>query len=279
VFTGHFWVYYGFVQVYNDNWVLNGIGAAWTLCSEVVFYLSLPIFAAMMGLLLGRLDRRRQVAAELALLALIALASLAYRYHLAARYPFSWQLNAFPTQLDYFAGGMALAVISAAWQDRPLPRPLALIARYPAIPLGGAVVAYVLVAKFLHGPQVFAFEGHILEFYTGRQNVARHVLYLATAIGLLTPAVLGTGGWIRRILAWRALAWLGLISYGIYLWHQPLLGWLCQPRPREGCHLHGVGILHSYPFLGMAVLIFGVTITCAAASYYLVERPILRYKR
>jgi peptidoglycan/LPS O-acetylase OafA/YrhL len=279
VFTGHFWVYYGFAQVYSDGWVLNGIGAAWTLCSEVVFYLVLPLYAIAVAAAIGRRSRRWQMWAELALLTVIAAASLAYRYHLAVDNPFDWMLNAFPTQLELFVPGMALAVISAAYQGRPLPHVLDVMARRPWIPLAGAVVAYTLAARLVHGPEYFSFGGHIAAFYTGRQVVARALLYAATATGLLAVAVLGAGGRIRAALGWRLLAWLGLISYGIYLWHQPILDWLCQPEIGVGCHVHGVSLIRQYPFVAMAVIVCITALVCAAVSYYIVERPILRFKR
>ena len=279
VFTGHFWVYYGFAQVYSDGWVLNGIGAAWTLCSEVIFYLVLPFYAMTVAAAIGRRSRRWQMWAELGVLTLIAAASLAYRYHLAVTDPFDWMLNAFPTQLDLFAPGMALAVISAAYQGRPLPRVLDVMARRPLIPLAGAVIAYALAARLIHGPEYFSFGGHIAAFYTGRQALARALLYGATATGLLMVAVLGGGGRIRAALGWRLLAWLGLISYGIYLWHQPILDWLCQPEVGVGCHVHGVSVIRHHLFIGMAAFVFLSTLVCAAVSYYVVERPILRFKR
>jgi peptidoglycan/LPS O-acetylase OafA/YrhL len=61
------------------------------------------------------------------------------------------------------------------------------------------------------------------------------------------------------------MAWLGLISYGIFLWHLVITlqlgdtGANLDPVPR---------------FIGT----LAITIPCAAASYYLVERPILRLK-
>jgi peptidoglycan/LPS O-acetylase OafA/YrhL len=279
VFSGHFWLFYGFGQVYSDRYVLDGIAPAWTLCIEITFYLLLPVYAALIGGLVGRLPRERQVRVELLGLAALAVASLAYRYLLRTHGSLSWVLNALPTHLDWFAPGMALAVLSAYWQERPLPRPAAILARRPLISVAAAIGAYTLVSLTEHGPQLVKVGPNPVLLYTGPQDVARHVLYAVTAAGLLVPAVLGRGGGVRRVLSWRVLAWLGLISYGIYLWHQPLLVWICQPGPMLGCSFHGVPGAHRAPLLALTGLGLAAAITCAALSYYLVERPILRFKR
>ena len=54
---------------------------------------------------------------------------------------------------------------------------------------------------------------------------AQHVLYAGTAFFLVAPMVFHDG---RRslpatLLSTRILAWLGLISYGIFLYHQPFV--------------------------------------------------------
>lgn len=279
VFTGHFWIFYGFGQTYSDKYVLDGIAPAWTLCIEITFYLLLPLYAVGVSALVRRLSRARQVQAELLLLTAIALAALVYRYILRTHGSLTPVLNALPTHLDWFAPGMALAVLSACWQDRPLPRPAELVARRPEISVAFAVAAYTLVSLTEHGPQLIRAGPNPVLLYTGSQDIARHLLYAATAIGLLVPAVLGSGGWIRRLLAWRLLAWLGLISYGIYLWHQTLLVWICQPGPELGCAFHGLPGAHRAPLLALTGMGLIAAVVCAAASYYVVERPILRFKR
>lgn len=281
VFTGHFWIFYGFGQIYNNAYALGGIAPAWTLCIEITFYLLLPLYALAVARLLGRLPRRRQVQAELALLALIALASLAYRYVLRADTSFSFVLNALPTHLDWFAPGMALAVLSAAWQDRPLPRAAVLVARRPLITVGFAIAAYAVVSLLVNGPYSVTLGKHLILLYTGPEDVERHFLYACAAIGLLIPAVIGSGagGGYRRLLSWRVLAWMGLISYGIYLWHQPLLIEICQPGPELGCAFHGLPALHRAPLLSLVVCGLIAAVICATVSYYVVERPILRFKR
>ena len=65
-------------------------------------------------------------------------------------------------------------------------------------------------------------------------------LYGAFAFFLLLPAVFGPvrSGWVRRLLATPVLAFLGLISYGIYLWHRQVLQ-LLWDNPATGWHLTG----------------------------------------
>ena len=46
-------VYYGFGQVYSQDTILGGIGPAWTLCTEVVFYAFLPLYAFVLARWLG----------------------------------------------------------------------------------------------------------------------------------------------------------------------------------------------------------------------------------
>jgi peptidoglycan/LPS O-acetylase OafA/YrhL len=79
---------------------------------------------------------------------------------------------------------------------------------------------------------------------------------------IIASLVLGTGAGVRW-LGIRPLAWMGEITYGFYLWHIPLL-----------VFARGTGALPAGIVLGLAVL--PVAIAFGAASWYVVERPLMR---
>jgi peptidoglycan/LPS O-acetylase OafA/YrhL len=74
---------------------------------------------------------------------------------------------------------------------------------------------------------------------------------------------------LSRALDWAPLRWLGRISYSLYLWQQIFLYPPWQPEPL----VLPLGYLQRFPVSLAAAL------ACATASYYLVERPLIRTGR
>jgi peptidoglycan/LPS O-acetylase OafA/YrhL len=268
VFTHDWWRYYFFLQVYSHRTLYGGILPAWTLCVEVTFYALLPVFAAAMGRLAARADRRRRIRLELIVLGVLAVASLVLRtIDLAG--PRTVLDNTLLENFDWFALGMGVAVVSVGAEDgQPVAAIGRAVARWAPVCWVAAIALYVLVARLF---PFAAVQARGIFFQTAWGGLGVHVGFGLIAALFVAPAVFVRQGSVpARVLGWRVLAWLGLISYGIYLWHDPLLGKLLQ----HGLYSWWGG--HQFLVLTPATIIAAVV--AAALSYYVLERPILALK-
>ena len=263
VYTPDFWRYYLLLQVYSTHTVAGGIVPAWTLCVELSFYLLLPLYAVGVAWLLRRApSRSARLKLELGVLALLAAISVALKYlTLTGRFPDLY--STLPPNFAWFAVGMALAIVSVGPVGQSLGRAISGRAGLCWLAAG---VTYVVLAIALHT------DPHKPLFYSNAQWMTQYVLSALVAFALVSPAVFGgeRGGWPRRLLAWRWLAYLGLISYGIYLWQS---GWVEQiGRWTPGWDIPGP------QFLVVLVPTVVLTAACAAISYHVLERPLMRFK-
>jgi peptidoglycan/LPS O-acetylase OafA/YrhL len=254
--------YFGFAQLYAPlNVVGGGIAPAWTLCTEVTFYAVLPLLAYG----IRRLGGRSFLRSELTLCGLLVAVSLCWQLVFLVRLPTTNQwlipvLGWLPGTLDLFAFGMGLAALSVAYEAGLVrPRWVDLAARHPWVCWALAFASFYAV-------------GRLGEWLAGRHfGVWFPITHELKALGsfcLLLPLVFSTPrvGVLRRVLGSRPLLYLGTISYGIYLWHDPLLHKLGPTLTRHG---------EWFTYVGLAA----VSIAVASASYFVIERPAQRQAR
>jgi peptidoglycan/LPS O-acetylase OafA/YrhL len=205
---GHTWIgllrNLTLTQIYTDGYLSaylhQGLTQMWSLAVEVAFYLTLPLLAYVLLVLLCQ--RRWQPVPLLAGLAGLALISPAWLVlvHTTGWLPDGARLW-LPTYLAWFIGGMMLAVLQAVG---------ARCYAFVAIPL--AVVCYFIVSTPIAGAPATS--------PTGLSEALIKVgFYAVIATLIVAPLSLGEHGWYARLLATRPMVWLGEISYEIFLIH------------------------------------------------------------
>jgi peptidoglycan/LPS O-acetylase OafA/YrhL len=267
---------YTLTQVYDPVNFAAGITAAYTLCTELVFYLVVPLFGAwLVRASRGRtLDERLQL--QLLALGALSVAAFAWRQVVyapvrpqggtfCAANPDSWRCAAvrwFPGYLDYFCLGAAVAAV-AVWlmlRDEP-PRWAAFVGRVPELWWGLFAATFVLYSR-RYG--TFGLETVAIGEYQ-----IRYYLVGLMCLLLLLPGAIGDPmrGPVRAFLRWRPIAYTGLVSYGVYLWHQ---GWTDKAMEWTG----------SVPFRANFVVVTGLAVAlsmlAATLSWYGLERPVNR---
>jgi peptidoglycan/LPS O-acetylase OafA/YrhL len=274
VFSDKWYVFFSLTQYFNlgdvrevcpgivsqiNPGVHCGLVQTWSMQVEVTFYLALPLYAALTGLLARGRDVRTWVKLELALLAALAALSL---FLTGPPFDFKddpWFLFSLAGHFYWFALGLAVAVLSVAYPKPHLPGPLRLAATRPLALWGAAAAIYVATVLLYRHPIPFA-----LAPFTALEYVSLIVLQGIGTTLLLLPAVFGNPnrGIIARVLTNPVLMWFGVISYGIALWHVVIMADLSAETS----------------FWPVFILGSLITIPIAAISYYLVERPLMKFK-
>ena len=115
------------------------------------------------------------------------------------------------------------------------------------------------------GIAVLAAAAHLA---TGSADEFHRGLLIVVAVGavlVVAPVALDQDGYVARALAWFPLVTLGVISYGVYLWHWPIF--LILNGERTG--LDGWSLL---------ALRCAVTIAVAWVSWWAIEQPIRHWR-
>jgi len=282
-FSGDWWRYYFFLQLYSSHTLGGGIPVAWTLCVEASFYVLLPLWAIAMRRLLGP-EPRAALRVELGALAVVAAGGVAVRGAAARNVVSDLLATTVLGQCTWLALGMALALTSVAMEHRDGDaRAVRAVIEHSGLCWLGAAASFAALTAVVRPGGLFGIARALATTQPIAKTLAAVVLGVAVNALVVLPAIFGerAGGLPRRFLAAAPLAWLGLVSYGVYLWHltvAELVGFSADPSHFSA---HGLDLGRRTHHLETPIL-FGVTlaVTCAiaAASYYLVELPFLRRK-
>ena len=239
-------------QDYVSGYIGSGIVPAWSLAIEVVFYLSVPLLGGGAILLARRSGAWPLLAAFAPVAVIIAIGITAKILLRTFALSAVWEAS-FLTRADWFAPGMAVAVLHVLWEDGRLrlPRWWRLSAFVAAATLG-------LLAVELY-------YNHILSFVEYQTPMAFACALLLALVVFADPA-----SRLIRLLTWRPVVAVGLGSYSLFLWHDPMVrsfrDWGLTLSGRSG-------------FVVNIALVASVAGIASVCTYLFVERPALAKKR
>jgi peptidoglycan/LPS O-acetylase OafA/YrhL len=228
---------------------------AWTLGIEIVFYLLVPLAAGFLRFLHAGPWRPGRLAG---VVVASGVAMVAWTYFVERHYGGStgtWPLlarNAFLTSVAAFCPGMVVALAALGAQESQGWRCFRWLMARPWLCFSLAAVLWGTAYVMFHAGT------------PGLVITSPSLYYLAC--GLILGCCVVAGPWITWPV--RVLAPIGLVSYGIYLWHATVIKFLFN----ETSLVHGI----AFGWLLDSLLVLAITLPIAAASWFGVERPLMR---
>jgi peptidoglycan/LPS O-acetylase OafA/YrhL len=245
-----------FTQVFDQKRIFYTLGPTWSMSLEILFYGILVILGPLAVRICGNIATRRARTAVL-LAGCAVLYLIPVTWNAASYFVFHVPYDHWPVyfgpqaRFGAFAVGMALAVIVAARRSEPVFK------GSWALVLRAVGIAIVAGATWIDRPNSWG-------------QVGFHDIAALGWLLLLASTVLGPRNqrW-ARMLSWRPLTAVGLISYSSYMWHEPIM----QTLQHHGITNRTVSAL---PYNIAVVLL--LSLAAGALSYRVIEYPTAKLR-
>lgn len=238
----------------------------WSLGTELSWYVLLPLLGLVVGLAARRLSPHRRVTFVVAVFALSVPLTAAWRWYLErsdlnSAFTYSFWLPGF---LVCFLGGATVShVVEAHRHGLGSLRILQGLAHRPRLVVALAIGVTAIGNSRLGGPWEYLPA-------TFTERAVRFTSVTALALLLLVGVVAGRpGSLVVRVFSMRWIVAVGRWSYGIYLWHLPVIVILEKDVSRSGPG----GLL-----LWLAIVL-GISVPLGAATYAWVEKPAIAWSK
>lgn len=249
-----------FTEIYVDGPTVHGLTQLWSLATEVAFYLLLPFLAR----LLTSYERptRRGVRWRLAVLAGFGLLGPVWMASVTATDNARAGLW-LPGYIGWFAVGMGFALWQVARSSGRLgPSALDTLTKVPGTVWGIGIALFLIASTPIAGP-------YDLSVPTPGQAFVKSLLYTGIAACVVFPAIMPRPRTVA-VLGGKIGHIAGDLSYSVFVYHLIVLSLVQR-------------VFGQQLFTGSFAALFWPTlvasIAVAAASYYGLERPIMRRGR
>ncbi|MBB6520178.1 acyltransferase family protein [Pseudoteredinibacter isoporae] len=231
------------------NPILNGVW--WTLPIELSFYIVLPF----LGPFLKWKNR-------FYLLFLFVGCMLVWRYYVVSELPTAkvtvWTVQ-LPGSLDSFGLGIMAALIHVHYYENAQLRTRYL--RYLPVAFALALPAYVLLISWMDTDKLLYWKNNLIFFsWTTLFSAVTALVVLACAANLSSA---------RLLFANRYVFYMGLVSYGLYLWHFPVMKWVYQYSP--------ISSMAGDHFLWLTSVTFVFSLLLASLSWFFIESKVINW--